>query len=38
VYCEWKYKFKLTAEGPSVMYVRLLEERLAGIEAREIKQ
>ena len=28
--------FKLTAEGPSVMYVRLLEERLARIEAREI--
>jgi hypothetical protein len=30
--------FKLTAEGPSVMYVRLLEERLARIEAREINQ
>jgi predicted transcriptional regulator len=30
--------FKLTAEGPSVMYVRLLEERLARIEAREISQ
>ncbi|HZD34885.1 MAG TPA: helix-turn-helix domain-containing protein, partial [Nitrososphaeraceae archaeon] len=28
--------FKLTAEGPSVMYVKLLEERLARIEAREI--
>ena len=25
--------FKLTAEGPSVMYVKLLEERLARIEA-----
>jgi hypothetical protein len=30
--------FKLTAEGPSVMYVKLLEERLARIEAREINQ
>ena len=30
--------FKLTAEGPSVMYVRLLEERLARIEARQINQ
>jgi predicted transcriptional regulator len=30
--------FKLTAEGPSVMYVRLLEERLARIEAREINR
>ena len=30
--------FKLTAEGPSVMYVRLLEERLGRIEAREINQ
>jgi hypothetical protein len=30
--------FKLTSEGPSVMYVRLLEERLARIEAREINQ
>jgi hypothetical protein len=28
--------FKLTAEGPSIMYVRLLEERLARIEARQI--
>jgi Helix-turn-helix domain len=28
--------FKLTAEGPSVMYVKLLEERLARIETREI--
>ena len=27
--------FKLTAEGPSVMHVKLLEERLARIEARE---
>jgi hypothetical protein len=26
--------FRLTAEGPSVMYVKLLEERLARIEAR----
>jgi hypothetical protein len=30
--------FKLTAEGPSVMYVKLLEERLARIEAKEINQ
>jgi predicted transcriptional regulator len=30
--------FKLTAEGPSVMYVRLLEERLERIEAREINR
>ena len=30
--------FRLTAEGPSVMYVRVLEERLARIEAREINQ
>jgi hypothetical protein len=30
--------FKLTAEGPSVMYVKLLEERLARIEAREISR
>ena len=30
--------FKLTAEGPSVMYVRLLEERLARIETREINR
>ena len=30
--------FKLTAEGPSVMYVKLLEERLARIEVREINQ
>ena len=28
--------FRLTAEGPSVMYVKLLEERLARIEARQI--
>jgi hypothetical protein len=28
--------FKLTAEGPSIMYVKLLEERLARIEARQI--
>jgi IS30 family transposase len=28
--------FKLTAEGPSVMHVKLLEERLARIEARQI--
>ena len=27
--------FKLTAEGPSVMHVKLLEERLARIEARK---
>jgi IS30 family transposase len=30
--------FKLTAEGPSVMYVRLLEERLERIETREINR
>ena len=30
--------FKLTAEGPSVMYVRLLEERLERIESREINR
>lgn len=30
--------FKLTAEGPSVMHVKLLEERLASIEAREINR
>jgi hypothetical protein len=30
--------FKLTAEGPSVMHVKLLEERLARIEAREINR
>jgi hypothetical protein len=30
--------FKLTAEGPSVMYVKLLEERLARIEIREINK
>ena len=30
--------FKLTAEGPSVMYVKLLEERLARIEARQINR
>ena len=30
--------FKLTAEGPSVMYVKLLEERLERIEAREINR
>lgn len=30
--------FRLTAEGPSVMYVKLLEERLARIEARQINQ
>jgi hypothetical protein len=29
---------RLTAEGPSVMYVKLLEERLARIEAREINR
>jgi predicted transcriptional regulator len=28
--------FKLTAEGPSVMYVRLLEERLDRIEIKQI--
>jgi predicted transcriptional regulator len=30
--------FRLTAEGPSVMQVKLLEERLARIEARKINQ
>jgi hypothetical protein len=30
--------FRLTAEGPSVMYVKFLEERLARIEAREINR
>jgi len=28
--------FRLTADGPSVMYVKLLEERLERIETREI--
>lgn len=28
--------FRLTAEGPSIMYVKLLEERLERIEARKI--
>ena len=30
--------FRFTAEGPSVMYVKLLEERLARIETREINR
>jgi predicted transcriptional regulator len=30
--------FKLTAEGPSVMHVKLLEERLERIETREISR
>ena len=30
--------FKLTADGPSVMYVKLLEERLARIEAEQINR
>jgi hypothetical protein len=30
--------FKLTAEGPSVMHVKLLEERLEKIESREINR
>jgi len=30
--------FRLTAEGPSVMYVKILEERLERIEARKINQ
>ena len=30
--------FRLTAEGPSIMYVKLLEERLAKIETREINR
>ena len=29
--------FKLTADGPSVIYVKLLEDRLARIEIREIR-
>jgi hypothetical protein len=29
--------FKLTSEGPSVMYVKSLEERLIKIENRQIK-
>jgi hypothetical protein len=31
-------RFKLLSEGPSVMYIKLLEERLARIEATEINQ
>ena len=30
--------FKLTADGPSVMYVRLLEERLKRIETEQINR
>jgi hypothetical protein len=30
--------FKLTAEGPSVMHLKQLEERLEKIEAREINR
>jgi predicted transcriptional regulator len=30
--------FKLTAEGPSVMHLKVLEERLEKIESREINQ
>ena len=30
--------FKLTADGPSVMYVRLLEERLERIETKQINR
>ena len=30
--------FKLTAEGPSVMYVRLLEERLKKIETEQVNR
>jgi hypothetical protein len=30
--------FRLIAEGPSIMYVKLLEERLEWIEAREINR
>ncbi len=30
--------FKLIAEGPSIMYVKLLEERLTRIEARQINR
>jgi predicted transcriptional regulator len=30
--------FRLTTEGPSVMHVKLLEERLARIEVREINR
>ena len=30
--------FRLTAEGPSIMYVRLLEERLERIETKQINR
>ena len=30
--------FKLTTDGPSVMYVRLLEERLKRIETEQINR
>jgi hypothetical protein len=30
--------FKLTAEGPSVMHVKLLEERLERIETKQINR
>ena len=30
--------FKLTREGPSVMYVKLLEERLKKLKNRQINQ
>ena len=30
--------FKLTAEGPSVMYVKILEERLERIETKQINR
>jgi hypothetical protein len=30
--------FKLTAEGPSVMYVKLLEERLERIETKQLME
>jgi hypothetical protein len=30
--------FKLTAEGPSIMYVKILEERLERVETKQINQ
>jgi hypothetical protein len=33
-----KALFKHTAEGPSVMYLKLLEERLKRIESKEISR
>jgi hypothetical protein len=33
-----EFLFKLVSEGPSVIYVKILEERLARIEARQINR